>query len=618
MSSSIKFETLVDMFERSVKAYGPRELFGTKKAGEWTWTTYAEMGKYVDDFRAGLASLGIARGDRVCLISNNRVEWAVVAYACYGLGASVVPMYEAQLSKEWAFIANDCGAVAVVAATKEIHDKLEELVAGWDEVLDKQGVKDKNPAPKHLIGLALPKDDALSYAALLEAGSKSPVEAIHPEAKDTACFIYTSGTTGNPKGVILAHSNIVSNVNAVQDMLPIGGDDRSLSFLPWAHSFGHTCELHVLLSRGASMAICEAVDKIIANLAEVKPTLLMSVPRIFNKIYDGVNKQMSERPAVIRSLFQAGMRASGKQKKGQELGLMERMTLALAEKLIFGKIRARFGGRLKYAFSGGSALSKEVAEFIDALGITVYEGYGLTETSPIATANRPGGHRIGSVGQALPGVKIVNDKTKAEDGKQGEIMVYGPNVMVGYHNRDQENKEVFTDDRGFRTGDLGYVDDEGFLYITGRIKEQYKLENGKYVAPAPLEELLKLSPFIINAMVYGDNRLYNVALIVPEMDAVKKWAGEQGISADSDEKLLANAKVKDQLQAEVDKASANFKGFERIKRVTLTAEDFTTQNGMLTPSLKVKRRFVWQKYGAQIEALYAEDAKNKKSASAAA
>jgi long-chain acyl-CoA synthetase len=602
--SSSKYENLVDMFERSVKAYGPRELFGTKKNGQWVWTTYAEMGKLVDDFRGGLASLGIQRGDKICIISNNRVEWAVVTYACLGLGVAVVPMYEAQLAKEWAFIANDCGAVAVVAATKEIHEKAQEL-------------PEKAPTVKHIIGFAQSKSDPLSFEALLEAGAKSPVASIHPEAHEISCLIYTSGTTGNPKGVILSHGNIVSNINAVQDMLPIGGDDRSLSFLPWAHSFGHTCELHVLLSRGASMALCEAVDKIVANLAEVKPTLLMSVPRIFNKIYDGVNKQMSEKPAIVQNLFRAGLRAANKQKKTGDLSLMEKLTLAVADKVVFSKIRDKFGGRLKYAFSGGSALSKDVAEFIDALGITVYEGYGLTETSPIATANRPGAHRIGSVGQAIPGVKIVIDKSKGDDGKQGEIMVYGPNVMQGYYNRDQENKEVFTDDKGFRTGDLGYVDDDGFLYITGRIKEQYKLENGKYVAPAPLEEQLKLSPFIINAMVYGDNRLFNVALIVPDMDAVKKWAGENGVSADSDEKLLESQKVKDMLQGEVDKASQSFKGFERIKKITLTAEDFTTQNGMLTPSLKVKRRFVWQKYGPQIEALYA-DVEKSKGASAAA
>jgi long-chain acyl-CoA synthetase len=602
--ASINYENLVEMFERSVKAYGPRDLFGTKKGGHWTWTTYATVGKLVDECRAGLASLGIKRGDNVCLISNNRVEWAVITYACLGLGAAVVPMYEAQLAKEWAFIAHDCGAVAVIAATKEIFDKCQEL-------------PEKAPSVKHIIGFALPKTEPLSFEALLEAGGKSPVPSIQPAPGDTACLIYTSGTTGNPKGVILSHGNIISNVNAVQGHFPLTGDDRSLSFLPWAHSFGHTCELHCMLSRGASMALCEAVDKIIPNLAEVHPTVLFSVPRIFNKIYDGVNKQMAAKPAVVRSLFHAGLRAANKQKKDGELGLVERVTLALADRVVFSKIRDKFGGKLKWAFSGGSALSKDVGEFIDGLGITVYEGYGLTETSPIATANRPGGHRIGSVGQPISGVKIVIDKTKGDDGKQGEILVYGPNVMMGYHNRDTENKEVFTEDKGFRTGDLGHLDDEGFLYITGRLKEQYKLENGKYVAPAPLEEQLKLSPFVINAMVYGDNRLFNVALIIPDMDAVKKWAGDQGISADSDEKLLENTRVKEMLQAEVDKAAGSFKGFERIKKVTLVAEDFSTQNGMLTPSLKVKRRVVWAKYGPQIEALYADVEKPKGAAAAA-
>jgi long-chain acyl-CoA synthetase len=603
--SSAKYENLVDMFERSVKAFGPRGLFGTKKDGRWQWTSYSEVGKLVDEFRGGLVALGVKRGDNVAIISNNRVEWAVAAYACFGIGAALVPMYEAQLSKEWVFICNDCNAVAVIAATNEIYEKCKEL-------------KEKVPSIQHLIGISLPKTDALSYAALLEAGAKAPSPSIHPEAKDTACLIYTSGTTGNPKGVILSHGNLVSNINAVQGMLPLTDEDRSLSFLPWAHSFGHTCELHCLLSRGASMALAEAVDKIVANLAEVKPTVLMSVPRIFNRIYDGVNKQMSERPPVVQKLFHAGLKASTKQKKGGKLSIVEKATLAVADKIVFTKIRARFGGRLKYAFSGGSALSRDVAEFIDALGITVYEGYGLTETSPITTANRPGGHRIGSVGQPIPGVKVVIDKAASGDPKHGEIVVYGPNVMVGYHNRDDENKAVFTDDGGFRTGDLGYLDDDGFLYITGRIKEQYKLENGKYVAPAPLEEQLKLSPFIVNAMVYGDNKLYNVALVVPDMGALKKWAGDNGVSADSDEKLLDATRVRELLTGEVDKFSGEFKGFEKIKKITLTAEDFTTENGMLTPSLKLKRRVAMQKYGAQIEALYSEAKAAGKGAAASA
>jgi long-chain acyl-CoA synthetase len=604
--SSPKFETLVDLFERSVRLYGGRDLFGVKKDGVWTWTKYAEVGKLVDDFRGGLASLGIKRGDNVAIIANNRAEWAVAAYACYGLGAALVPMYEAQLAKEWTFIVNDCQAVALIAATEDIYKKALEI-------------PEKAPSLKHVIGLSRPKTDANSYAALLEAGAKNPVPAIKPTPADTACLIYTSGTTGNPKGVILSHGNIASNINAVHEVLPLVGEDRSLSFLPWAHSFGHTCELHALLSLGGGMALAESVDKIVANLAEVSPTMLCSVPRIFNRIYDGVNKQMAEKPKPIQSLFRAGIRAATKRRKegAGALSMMEKIQLGLADKLVFSKIRAKFGGRMKYAFSGGAALSKEVAEFIDALGITVYEGYGLTETSPIATANRPGAQRIGSVGKAIPGVKIVIDKEASGEAKHGEIVVYGPNIMQGYHNRDEENAAVFTEDRGFRTGDLGYLDDDGFLYITGRIKEQYKLENGKYVSPAPLEEQLKLSPFILNAMVYGDNRLYNVALVVIDPEFVKKWAQGEGLSFKDDDEMSNDARVKDAVMGEIQKYSAEWKGFEKVQKLTLIAEDFTTQNDLLTPSLKLKRRVAWQRFGPQIEALYTDGKKAKSPAAEA-
>ncbi|NUP05801.1 MAG: long-chain fatty acid--CoA ligase [Polyangiaceae bacterium] len=587
-----KFKNLVDMFQQSVKKYGPQQLFGTKRDGQWQWSTFAEIGKQVDDLRGGLASLGIKAGDNVAVVSNNREEWAILAYACYGLGAALVPMYEAQNPKEWEFITDDCKAVALVAGSAKVFEGCKK-------------VAEKVPYIKHVIGMELPESDPLSFAALMKKGAEKPSTPLDPEPNEVACLIYTSGTTGNPKGVILSHGNIISNVNAVQDMLPIGSDDRSLSFLPWAHSFGHTCELHVMLSKGASIALAEAVDKIIANLAEVQPTLLFSVPRIFNRVYDTVNKRIAGRPAIIQALFHAGMRCATKRRKGESPTFGETLAHPLAKKLVFSKIVALLGGRLKYAFSGGAALSKEVAEFIDGLGITVYEGYGLTETSPIATANRPNAHKIGSVGKPISDVKIIIDKTQTSaDAKDGEIVVYGPNIMQGYFNRPDENKAVFTDDGGFRTGDLGYLDGEGFLYITGRLKELYKLQNGKYVAPAPLEERVKLSPFIANCMVYGDNRLFNIALIVPDFSTLKPWAQEQGIGEAAEDRLIENPKVKEQMQAEVDKFAAEFKGFEEIKKIALIPEDFTTENGMMTPSMKVKRRVVMEKYGPKIEQLY--------------
>lgn len=591
--TSPRFENLVEMFERSVKAYGPQPLFGTRRGETWTWTTYEEVGRQVDACRGGLAALGVQRGDRVAVVSNNRVEWAVLAYACYGLGAALVPMYEAQQPKEWAFICDDCTAAVLVGATADVYARCRELSGSV-------------PSLRHVVGMDLPASDPASFAALLAAGARNPVPAIRPAAKDTAGLIYTSGTTGNPKGVILSHGNIASNISAVHEMMAMGTADRSLSFLPWAHSFGQTCELHALLSLGASMAICEDVTRLVEQIAEVKPTLLASVPRVFNRIYEGVNAQVAAKPGVIQKLFRAGLRAAARRRRGERLGTGEALALALADRLIFSKVRARFGGRLKYAFSGGAALSREVGEFIDGLGITVYEGYGLTETSPIATSNRPGAHRIGSVGKPIPGVRIEIDRSQFGDEPHGEIVVYGPNVMQGYHNRDEENLQVFTRDGGFRTGDLGHLDADGFLYITGRIKEQYKLENGKYVVPAPLEEQLALSPYIANAMVFGDNRLYNVALIVPNVEAIAKWASLQGMSLPSAPALLEDPRVVALIRAEIARYSADWKGYEKIERFTLTADDFTTASGLLTPTLKLRRRVAWQKFGPQIESLYAE------------
>ena len=406
--------------------------------------------------------------------------------------------------------------------------------------------------------------------------------------------------------MLLSHGNLANNVSAIHAVFPMSDNDRSLSFLPWAHSFGQTVELHGLFSMGASMGIAEAVDKIIENLGEVQPTLLVSVPRIFNRIYDGLHKTMSADGGLKKKLFYAAIANEDKRKllasQGKSSGVAD-LKHKIFDKLVFQKVRARFGGKLKYAFSGGAAISKEVAEFIDNLGITVYEGYGLTETSPIATANWPGARKIGSVGKAIPGVRIVIDHAATGDDKNGEILVYGHNVMQGYHELPGENEKVFTADHGFRTGDMGFLDDAGFLYITGRIKEQYKLENGKYVSPAPLEEHLKLSPYIANVMVYGDNKPYNVALIVADLPALEQWAGEHELTAKG-EALLAEPAVMKLLEEQVAKYSSEFKQFEKIRKLALVSEDFTTANDMLTPSLKVKRRVVLKKHGEKLTSLY--------------
>ncbi|MBX3225342.1 MAG: long-chain fatty acid--CoA ligase [Labilithrix sp.] len=599
-----KFQTLVDIYHDALKTYPDNPLFGTKSGGQWSWMTYLEFGRTTDGFRAGLASLGLERGDRVAIIANNRPEWAVAAYACFGLGVAFVPMYEAQLPKDWEFIVKDCDAKALIVATDAIVEKTKEFL---DSIGSLKHIISMDPATKT-------SDRVHSFKSL--AATKAKVGTITPDPKDTAGFIYTSGTTGNPKGVILSHGNIATNVSAIHDCFPMSSMDRSLSFLPWAHSFGQTVELHGLFSMGASLAIAESVEKILDNLAETKPTLLFSVPRIFNKLYAAVQKQISTKPGVIQSMVKTSLATRGKQRNGEEVSFGEGLVLALTDKVVFAKVRARFGGELKYAFSGGAAISTEVAEFIDSLGITVYEGYGLTETSPIATANWPNNRKIGSVGKPIPGVSV-----KISD--DGEIVVYGPNVMQGYHNRKEENDAVLLSDGGFKTGDMGRIDGDGFLFITGRLKEQYKLENGKYVVPTPLEEQIKLSPYVLNVMVHGDNKPYNVALVVANVAAVKEWGKDNGVSDSDADKLLANAKVRALFKKELDHYGEKFKGFEGVKDFALVSEDFTTDNGLLTPSLKVKRRKVFEKYESVIEALYTkkrekapEDKKQKAEANA--
>jgi long-chain acyl-CoA synthetase len=584
----VTFDNLVELCTRSCREYASRPLFGVKRGADWTWITYGEFGEQVEAFRGGLAALGVGRGDVVGIIADNRVEWAVACYATYGLGAAYVPMYQAQLEKEWQFILGDCRATVTICATNEITETVRRMRAALPDL-------------RHVIGLELPASDPDSYAAVLDRGRTNHAPAVSPAPEDLAGLIYTSGTTGMPKGVRLSHGNITSNVNAIHQVFTFEPDDRSLAFLPWAHSFGQTCELHCLVSMGCSMAINDDVKNLVPNLAEVKPTVLYAVPRVFNRLYDGVNAQIAEKPGIIQWLFKHGMETANRKAKGESVGAIDQLLLGLADYLVFSKVRGRFGGRLKYAISGSAALSPEVASFIDALGITVYEGYGLTETSPIATANWPGARKMGSVGKAIPGVSIQIDRTITGDPVHGEIIIKGPNVMQGYHNRHEENAAVLMEDRSFRSGDMGFLDPEGFLHITGRIKEQYKLENGKYVVPSPLEERLKLSPYIANVMIHGANKPHNVALVVPDLDALRGWAAKHNVPVGD---ALRNERIRELIRAEIDQLSRDMKGYERVKDFVLALEDFTTDNGMLTPTLKLKRRSVLERYGPDLDALY--------------
>ena len=473
--------TLAELYAQSVAAFPDNPLFGNRTPdGTWEWMTYREFGEAIDKARGGLHSLGVSNGDRVAIISDNRTEWAVGAYATYSLGGAWVPMYEAQTQKDWKFILKDSGAKVLFVATDGIRAQIEEI-QGEIESLEAVVVID-DPAG----------GNAIDYTELLARGAANPAGSAVVKPDDLAGLIYTSGTTGNPKGVMLSHANITSNLNALSVIFPLEEDDRSASFLPWAHSFGQTVELHALIFFGSSTGLTSA-KTLIRDMPEIHPTILVAVPTVFNKVYDGLQKMMEEKGGITKKLFDAAIANAHKRNEMLQRGTRSKvvdMKHNLFDKLVFSKVRASFGGRVRYAFSGGAAISTEVAELISAVGITVYEGYGLTETSPIVTCNIKEARRVGSVGRAIPGVTVTIDTEVTGDKEIGEIVVHGPNVMVGYYHLPEANDEVFTHDRGFRTGDLGHVDDDGYLYIRGRIKEQYKLENGKYVVPSPIEETL--------------------------------------------------------------------------------------------------------------------------------
>jgi long-chain acyl-CoA synthetase len=375
-----------------------------------------------------------------------------------------------------------------------------------------------------------------------------------------------------------------------------------LAFLPWAHVFGGCVELNLALALGATVAICRNPDQFFEELQRIRPTMLYGVPRIWQIIYHDMQRELAALPDMSRQLFTQGVHLRKKQQRSEHLSLSERVTLNLAEKLVIGKLRARLGGSLRLAFSGAAPLSVEVAEFMHSIGITIHEGYGLTESSGSSTTNPTGAVRIGSVGKPLLGTTIaIERRSGGGDPREGEVVIYGPGVMAGYQNQPNETERVLAADGGLRTGDLGYLDTEGYLYITGRLKELYKLNNGRYIAPSPLEERLKLSPFIANCMVYGAGQPYNVALVVADVPALQSYFGGE---LRDPRTLLTDRRVRRLFEDEILKYSKEFRTYELVRSFWIETEPFTRESGMLTTSFKLRRDKVRARYEGRLLSLY--------------
>ncbi|GBC62807.1 long-chain fatty acid--CoA ligase [Desulfonema ishimotonii] len=591
-----KPDNLVELIETSVAKYPDNPLFGTKNgSGEYEWMTYREAGTRIDNLRAGLAQLGIGRGDAVGIIANNRAEWPITAFATYGLGARFIPMYEKELVRIWKYIIRDGGIRVLLVATPEIYRQVQQF-------------RDEVPGLEHVFVIGDEGDHTM--AALERRGSEKPVPALRPRPDDIAVLIYTSGTTGNPKGVLLSHGNFTSNFLGGAKLFPdLKENERALSILPWAHSFGQTGELYLFIHIGGSIGFMEKVSTLVSDMEKVRPTFLIAVPRVFNKIYDGLWQQISTKGGLAKKLFVMGIGAGKKRRelseKGGQPDLLTRLGFKIADAVVFSRIRQKFGGRLKGALSGSATMNVEIGHFFSDLGIPVYDCYGLTETTPAVTMNSPGAHRPGSVGRPIDQVKVVIDKFFTEEGfDDGEIVVYGPNVMHGYHNNPDATREVMTDDGGFRTGDRGRVDKDGYLFITGRIKEQYKLENGKYVFPSALEEEIKLVSWVENAMIYGEGRAYNICLVIPDFGVLEKYAREHNLETDPGA-LVKNPQVQEMIRNAISSSlKGKFGGYEIPRKYIFLSEDFSLDNGMLTQTMKLKRRAVLGQYMQDIEGLY--------------
>lgn len=603
------------MLMTSVERFGNEPCFGyiPEPGMPRQHLDYNTFGELATSAAKRLNDLGVNTGDRVALILDNSVEWAALSYGANAIGAAYTAMYTHQHGSEWAYILNDSTpsllAVSNTAVLDKLVDNLPSDAASWPDCgILLLGDESANKLPPEGV-------EVHAWSEFVAAGRASENEfeiADDPFALNT--LIYTSGTTGNPKGVMLTNWNTLSNILCVQSAFKIYIGDKNAAFLPWAHSFGSTFDLHWMIRCGVHINLISDLTKIADECIEIKPAVLLAVPRVWNKFYDRVNSQFEAATGVKKILIGKAKKHASRRiaKAGVECDAVPASGFfdKLYDKLVWSKVRARFGGNIRFCMSGAAALSPDVAAFIQQVGFSCYEGYGLTETAPLVAANGwsgPGKSRLRCVGQVANGVKVTIDTDAWDDPDrpdEGEIIVHGPNVMKGYWNNEAATKEVIIEPGVFRTGDLGKLDKDGFLAITGRVKSQFKLENGKYVSPAPLEENLKLSPLVEQAVLDGKDMLRTYLIIHPNMDAMKAAMSGAGVDASgSNADICGRQSTKDWLLAELkakNMKSPVWKGYEVAANLILDHEEWTTDNDMLTPSMKVKLRNLLTHHEAEI------------------
>ncbi len=595
-------KTIPELYRFLTEEYAPKTgkyIIKRKVNEQYEGIFYKELKEETDLFAFGLSALGIKRGDCAALISENRPEWVYTDFALQMLGVVNVPVYPSLTSDSIEYILNDSESKIVIVSTKFQLNKLIKI-------------SDKCKYLKNIIILNEHEfdtniKDLHTFKSVQHKGRKvrdeNPDLLIQSSSlineNDTCTIIYTSGTTGEPKGVVLTHKNILSNVNSALETFPITHEDTFLSFLPLCHIFERMAGYYTAFASGCTVCYAESIEKVAANLLEVKPTIMTSVPRLFERIYSKILKNVESQPAKKQKIFfwavEVGKQYQQTRKRGV-IPLALRVKHRIADKLVFKKLREKTGGNLRFFISGGAALSRDLGEFFEAVGIQILEGYGLTESSPVLAANKPDDYKFGTVGKPFPGVEI-------KIAPDGEILARGPNIMQGYFRKKKETEDTLKDG-WLHTGDIGVFDGDGFLMITDRKKHLFKTSAGKYIAPTPIENIFLASKYIDQFVLIGDRRMFLSALIVPDFEAVKEYADSHKIIYKNEEDLVKNDDIYKLLEEDMARFQKKLANYERVRKFVLLDRPFTIENGEITPSLKVKRKVVEEKYGDLIERMY--------------
>ena len=593
-------QTLAELFLTASQKRPRKDALNYKKDGEWHSISSEEIILRIENIALGLYALGIRKDDKAAILAANSPEWTLADAGCQFSGVIDVPIYTTLAPETISYIIKDSGAKIFFLQDKETYERIQEILSDCTTIeklifFDFSDVEIEN---------AIPLSDLESSGEKLKSEQPNLIRELQDEIEpeDVATLIYTSGTTGEPKGVMLTHSNLLSNILDACADFSFTEKDTALSVLPLSHIFERG-GMYVYIFNGMCVYFAESIDKVADNLREVRPTIFIGVPRIFEKVYERAKQKSAGESRLKEKIFdwaiETGKTYARVGERKEDISRFLAIKHEIADRLVFSKFRDFFGGRLRFCITGGAALSENIAYIFRGAGVFIMQGYGLTETSPVITTNIPSAMKIGTVGKPIRNVEI-------RIAGDGEIEVSGRNVMLGYYNKSEATRKSFTDDGWFKTGDVGEIDSEGFLKITDRKKELFKTSGGKYIAPAPIEQKIKSSRFVNQVVLIGNERKFPAALIVPNFEILEDYAKSKNLKTNSPQELCNHLQIIELFERQVAELTPGLSKFEKIKKIALLENELTVEGGELTPTLKIKRRVIDEKYHGVIEKIYSE------------